>query len=642
MSQSFYFLSQSLYDQFVVSFAATKELRQSVLPTMLAVVRHYVMVAIAQQAGPFPYKHGLSVTGLDPLVLIDALAVIMGHEEKELCKPGNLALFVILETATNIMGNKERACRLPIMQYLAEKMAALCYERPWYSKMGGCIALEFLYKHMAMRWLYQHLFAFLKAFMFVIMDLTGEVSSGAVDRAKTYLEKMLRITMVPLEKDCKNEDLVTTQNKAMQDVINELVRQVTSPHTEVRETAMSSLRLIAELQNKTVTAVMEPHLNALVEIIPPKKHLLRHQSASAQIGLIEGNTFCATLEPRLFTIDLNILFHKVFFHEVLTLSDAEDVILNKLDCYKAVTNLIPLRKSALRALAACHYLEESGIRFKIFQTLFKALGKPNAELQECAFECLQKFMINYQTDKQVNQEIRPLLLALGDYRNLTLNMAKHLSYTTQLFPSSFNEKLCEQLLQMIKKMLEISITSNRGRNFLSVSKTGDMEQKIATVIGIFHQIPAASAKFIDSLCRLVLHTEKGLNVEPSCPYRKPLIKFLLRHPDETLDLLLSDQNIVDQQWNRFTIYILKSDDGELFRKKMQEKTSRLMHLILNGLSDLNASGDARYEAQHQAVLILFTLTEFDDQWLATQNEVIAALRTIWNNNLYETTASKSF
>lgn len=608
---------------------------------MLAVVRHYVMVAIAQQAGPFPYKHGSSVTGLDPLVLIDALAVIMGHEEKELCKPGNLALFVILETATNIMGNKERACRLPIMQYLAEKMAALCYERPWYSKMGGCIALEFLYKHMAMRWLYQHLFVFLKAFMFVIIYLTGEVSSGAVDRAKTYLEKMLRITMVPLEKDCKNEDLVTTQNKAMQDVINELVRQVTSPHTEVRETAMSSLRLIAELQNKTVTAVMDPHRNALVDHIPPKKHLLRHQSASAQIGLIEGNTFCTTLEPRLFTIDLKILTHKVFFHEVLTLSEADDNVLNKLDCYKAVTNLIPLRKSALRALAACHYLEEPGIRFKIFQTLFKALGKANAELQECAFECLQKFMINFQTDKQVNQEIRPLLLALGDYRNLTLNMAKHLSYTTQLFPSSFNEKLCEQLLQMIKKMLEISITTNRGRNFLSVSKTGDTEQKIATVIGIFHQIPAASAKFIDTLCRLVLQTEKGLNIEPSCPYRKPLIKFLLRHPDETLDLLLSDQNIVDQQWNRFTIYILKSDDGELFRKKMQDKTTRLMHLILNGLADQNASGEARYEAQHQAVLILFTLTEFDDQWLATQNEVIAALRTIWNNNLYETTASES-
>lgn len=289
--------------------AATKELRQSVLPTMVAVVRHYTMVAIAQQAGPFPYKHYQQQFNnrLDPLVLIDALAVIMGHEEKELCKPGHLAMALILETATNIMGTKERACRLPLMQYLAERMSSLCYERPWYAKMGGCIALKFFYEHMAMRWLYQHLFSFLKAFMFVIMDLDGEVSSGAIDMAKINLEKMLKICMVPLDKECKNEELIQTQNKAMYEVIHELVRQITSPHTLVREQAMSSLKLIAELQNKSVTEVMEPHRVVLAELIPPKKHLLRHQPVSAQIGIMDGNTFCTTLEPRLFTIGMEFL-----------------------------------------------------------------------------------------------------------------------------------------------------------------------------------------------------------------------------------------------------------------------------------------------------------------------------------------------
>lgn len=46
--------------------------------------------------------------GMDTQILIDALAVIMGHEEKELCKPGNLALVLILDTATTILGSKER------------------------------------------------------------------------------------------------------------------------------------------------------------------------------------------------------------------------------------------------------------------------------------------------------------------------------------------------------------------------------------------------------------------------------------------------------------------------------------------------------------------------------------------------------
>lgn len=54
-------------------------------------------------------------------------------------------------------------------------------------------------------------------------------------------------------------------------------------------------------------------------MVPPKKHLLRHQPANAQIGLMEGNTFCTTLQPRLFTMDLNVVEHKVFYTEVLSL-----------------------------------------------------------------------------------------------------------------------------------------------------------------------------------------------------------------------------------------------------------------------------------------------------------------------------------
>lgn len=60
----------------------------------------------------------------------------------------------------------------------------------------------------------------------------------------------------------------------------------------------------------------------LQDMVPPKKHLLRHQPANAQIGLMEGNTFCTTLQPRLFTMDLNVVEHKVFYTEVASFSPA--------------------------------------------------------------------------------------------------------------------------------------------------------------------------------------------------------------------------------------------------------------------------------------------------------------------------------
>lgn len=56
----------------------------------------------------------------------------------------------------------------------------------------------------------------------------------------------------------------------------------------------------------------------LQDMVPPKKHLLRHQPANAQIGLMEGNTFCTTLQPRLFTMDLGVVEHKVFYTEVIS------------------------------------------------------------------------------------------------------------------------------------------------------------------------------------------------------------------------------------------------------------------------------------------------------------------------------------
>lgn len=46
---------------------------------------------------------------MDPLVLIDAIAICMAYEEKELCKIGEVALAVIFDVASIILGSKERA-----------------------------------------------------------------------------------------------------------------------------------------------------------------------------------------------------------------------------------------------------------------------------------------------------------------------------------------------------------------------------------------------------------------------------------------------------------------------------------------------------------------------------------------------------
>lgn len=265
------------------------------------IVKQYTVVAILQQVGDKSFiPKPNSEEYLDPLVLIDALVTIIGNDERNVCDSGYKALEIMLNTAKNLLGNIEDACNLPLIDYLTEQMCNLCYERRCYAKLGGCLVIKYLYENCSLKWLYEHIFKFVKAFLFVMMDLTGEVSCGAVDRAKDNLKLML-ITLV----EPTNKKLIHLQTSALNDVRNEFVRQINSPHGILREQAMESLRLLAEKQNISVTDVIRPSKHLLDDMVPPTKHLLKEQPTVAQLGLMDGITFCISLNPRLFIIGKN-------------------------------------------------------------------------------------------------------------------------------------------------------------------------------------------------------------------------------------------------------------------------------------------------------------------------------------------------
>lgn len=54
--------------------------------------------------------------------------------------------------------------------------------------------------------------------------------------------------------------------------------------------------------------------------------------------------------------------------------------------------------------------------------------------------------------------MRPLLMMLGDYRSLTLNVVNRLTSVTRLFPNSFNDKFCDQM--MVSKVLSPHLFQN--------------------------------------------------------------------------------------------------------------------------------------------------------------------------------------
>lgn len=622
--------------------AAHKDLRQSALPVMVATVRQFTLVAIAQQAGPFSAKpSGAEANGL---IMVDALIGIIGNEDKDVCSSAQLILSLIIKTATCIMGTKDRACQLPLMHYLAEKLIGLCYENSWYAKKGGCAALKYLCEQMSIQWIYSNLFSIIKAHLYVIRDLSDDVCSGTIDLAMANIEFILKKSVISLvDANYTFEPF----NKIHKSIVNEFVLQTSSPHALIRQMATKSLRQIAAIQKITVDALLDPFKSFFSDMIvfSPTKTYLRHQPLMTQIGILEANHFCTTLEPKLIKFD-----NYQFLTDVKIIIKCDDDTMSRYDAYKDAKQLPELRETAMKVLVSWHYIyhkqhydteKVKNVNFcdEAFVTLFKAMETyPN--LQETAFECLKKLTLECKEKSETGWPIQNSFLdSLGDYMSWTTNSIRKLSYYSLLFPKVFTEKTCDQLLEIVKKLLQNSVAVNKDQNYLKIAKTGEPELKIAAIIELFHQIPAATSKYVVLLLRLVLATEEGISLETSSPYRAPLVKFLIRYPDDAVNFLMTDESIRNPQFNRFMIYLLKHKDGTPFKVIMESHAARLRELILNENTFRVENQPPAYnikdelESQHQGVLIVHTLIELNDQWLPTQMPIVNALNQIWLNDL---------
>ncbi|XP_033220023.1 transformation/transcription domain-associated protein-like [Belonocnema kinseyi] len=604
------------------------ELKTSVLGNLIFYLRHYTMVAIAQQAGPFPLVGRQAFARQDPLVIIDAIKIVMGHENKELSKFGHLALLLILETATTILGSKERACQLPLMEYLAEKMTSLCYERAWYTKLGGCVAINFFSEKMSLKWILNHLINFVKALIFVMMDLSEEISNGAIDMAKTNLETLLRICANP-EIEEKNPEILETQQKSLREATRELMRQITSPHSNVREEAIALLGLLAEIRGETLISVMEPHKDILADMIPPIKHRLVDQPVNTQIGLMEGNTFCLNINPSLFSVNLEIPEHKMFYQDLLFIIMFPDDRLLRKPCYKSVTDFTPLKKSAIRAFAS--YQNLCKCRDDIFKVLYTALDKPN-EIRETAFECMKKLNSVFPVKKElVDANVESMIESFKDPRNIKTNSLKRLVYMSEIFPYVFSGMLCDQMFQHLKVFLENLVEAKQG-----ISKSGEIEMNIVMIIELLEKTPTASAKWISPICKTVLGAEKKLMIEASSPFRVPVMRFLLRYPSNSMEFFLKD-NIQIDSCGRFLEFLLKHEEGKPFRDCIQEDPGQLREILFEFCrSDSNQSLADKSELRYRAIKILSILRKFDNQWLPMQNDLILIIRQIWEDDDYQT------
>ena len=87
---------------------------------------------------------------------------------------------------------------------LCSVVTITCFPSP------SCIAIGFLVEKMPLKWILSHQLCFAMALMFVLLDLTGEVSAGTIKRAKQLMDKLLIRCNTPLPDDLKVQELWET------------------------------------------------------------------------------------------------------------------------------------------------------------------------------------------------------------------------------------------------------------------------------------------------------------------------------------------------------------------------------------------------------------------------------------------------
>ncbi|CAL8129543.1 unnamed protein product [Orchesella dallaii] len=625
-----------------------KDLRKDVYINLTQVLRHLAMVMTVQQVGPLAEK--ILPHKMDPFVIFDALFNALACEEKDLRRPVIYSLSVIMNTCIHLLHSKEKTFAMPMMDYITDKMCSLCYERAWYAKMGGCEAISFFLDNASLRWVLVNHLHILKALLFVFIDLTGEVSAGSIDVAKENLTKLITLACSPVT----DENLLAMKVKCLDTLALEFAKRLTSPTNHVREQCMRGLELLAELQGKTVSAVVEPHREVLVDMIPPRKHLIRHQSVQYQLGILDGNAFCLSLRPKLFSLDWSINEHKVFIQELLLLGEADENNLTKLPCYKLAPSVVPPRKAVMSVLACL--AEVPTQRNKIIGIFLRHLNSPNNEVQKHAYECLKKFTDSDPISMEVQSAaIRPVLQQMTTFRSVTIPMLSQLSYLYQLFPHAIPEKVWETLVQILRKFLELAVMSFNKQPH----RSGLHELKLCVaIVDCFHLLQNNASRFIEPLCKLCLQGEKALSLSKGSPLRKPLMKFLLKHPEEYLNCILAPPHITQPEWTRFFIYLIQQKEATSLRTCLMNNPSRLItwlnirkhptvSILSQGITTNYAlKQEEQEDVQFLAVKTMMVLSTFDEDWILgvgpNRGEVVNALRQLWITPSYQHRCSTKY
>ena len=542
--------------------------------TMLGdVCNHFTILEIGkalldakQSRKEFDVKAGEGVLCLDSRVLADAIAEQLCSDKPAIRETAEYAVSLVFDATAIIFGSSKGINRLPFFSYLAKIFAHKCYKEDWYAKAGGGLGIHLLATRFDLGddWMTARQLEFLRALLYVIKDMPGDLPASTRTQAAKTIEVVLRrcIKATQAEDQATSKDTSTTI-KPFAPLCSFFVPELMHSNKNVREAARKALTTIAQVTNSEVHELIAPVKDRLLTSIYMKP--LRALPFEIQVGFLDGITYCISLQHNL--IEFNEMLNRLLI-EAMALAEAEDEFLApKFNEYKYADNIVNLRVACIRLLSlAVGFPEFAGqtqtaSRGRIISIFFKSLYSSSTEVIDAANAGLKAVLT--QTNKLpkdlLQHGLRPILMNLQDPKKLSVAGLDGLTRLLALLTNYFKTEIGERLLAHMSVLADSTILQKAS---FSLIEQNPQMKIILAILNVFHLLPSPAAVFMKDLIERVLELEKSLRRNHFSPFREPLLKYIGRYPKEAWDYF--SERISDIKYGRFFAQMLaESRSGPL-------------------------------------------------------------------------------
>ncbi|KAJ9474335.1 Transcription-associated protein 1 [Pseudozyma hubeiensis] len=514
-----------------------------------------------------------------------------------------------------------------VMHSFASKFCSQCYEQLWQRKTGGWLGVDMLVRRadLGQIWVRDHQLEIVRALLFMLKDMPND-PPGNIDEVSETLLQVIRqaYTVKAPTADGKPEPPVPERPSHLTYLIGILVPELSSSNATVRSTTQTAFKLLAELRKCTVTELLTPQKDRLLQPIFTKP--LRALPFGMQIGHIDAITFALNLTPPL--PEFNEELYRVLT-EALALADADDqALIGRTSQYKNMIAVTKLRVVAIRllssAMACGDFLstKHTQMRMKIISVYFKSLYSRSEEVVQVAYESL-KTVLSQQSKlpKDLLQSgLRPILMTLADRNRLTASGLEGLARLLQLLTNYFKVEIGTKLLDHLTSLAEPAVLHRAAAGSL---RDNEQIKTLVAIVNVFRLLPEASFQFLPRLTTTVAEIESQLRRAGPTPFTKPLTLFLNRFAEKAVTYFFEGDKLSNPKFLRVVKLSLASDDGPELRAQVTSGREKLLFPLFS-----NEASAAQVQA---GVSIVQQLVDRDPKWLVANKDVFEKLIALWNS-----------